>query len=190
MAASVSMSTGLLTVRLERLQRDAQHLEHPAIEREQLEHGNQQDGGRGVGGPREPRPCAAFGRDAERRIRGDQWHRVTGEPIPAAPDQPRSQPEVGEDGQPEQQDQHDADGAQRDGSRSHRQNAAPRRGHRGRDLQLTVRDRAISEQLSGRVGRDDEETGFVKQNREQEWQQSHRGEVEGDRDGLVVAAIQ
>jgi len=112
------------------------------------------------------------------------------EPIPAAPDQPRSQPEVGEDGQPEQQDQHDADGAQRDGSRSHRQNAAPRRGHRGFDLQLTVRDRAISEQLSGRVGRDAEETGFVKQNREQEWQQSHRSEVEGDRDGLVVAAIQ
>ena len=66
----------------------------------------------------------------------------------------------------------------------------PQRGDRGGQLQLAVGNRSILKELTGRPGRDHEESSLVEHDDEQERQQPDRREVERDGDGPVIAAVQ
>ncbi len=80
--------------------------------------------------------------------------------------------------------------AERGGARRECQPSAPERRNGGRDLELAVRHRAVEKELPWRLRPDDEKAGLVEQDHQQERQQGHRGQVEGDRHGLVIAAVQ
>ena len=100
------------------------------------------------------------------------------------------QAEIREHGQPTEKDEHSADGAERGRARLEREHAAPETRDDRRDLELTVGDRAVLKQLSGSVGRDHEQAGFVEQDNEKQRQQADGREKERDGDGLVIAPVE